>query len=376
MAQSWGQFHNGLIEKARINGIPIVGQFELTARCNLRCKMCYLCMPANDNKSKTTELTSKEWINLAKQAKDAGMFYLLLSGGEVFLRPDFKEIYEEINHMGIQIIIYTNGTLITPEIAGWLGRIPPARMEITLYGASTDTYQKVTGHADAFDRAIRGIDLLKSEGINLKLRTTVIKDNADDLEKMIDISLKRDILINYVFYVSPRRDKQTDNCESIRLTPSELTDYEHKAVEFYKKGKSILKEKYGLSNNSDNIKKSINIDTLEEIVVDNYKQDSNSASAFKCDAGKIEFWITWEGKMTPCIIGEDIVTYPLKTSFIDAWHQLKELCANIPSCKDCAQCSVKEYCWKCPVRLHIETGSYETKAPYLCEWASHRKILF
>ena len=64
--------------------------------------------------------TAEEWIDLSRQARDAGVLYVLLTGGEVFLRSDFRQIYEAISEMGFSVQIYTNGTLITPEIAKWL----------------------------------------------------------------------------------------------------------------------------------------------------------------------------------------------------------------------------------------------------------------
>ena len=74
-------------------GLPVSGNFELTARCNFNCPMCYVHSSENDRDSLAKELTTEQWIELARQAKDQGMVFALLTGGEPFVRKDFFEIY-------------------------------------------------------------------------------------------------------------------------------------------------------------------------------------------------------------------------------------------------------------------------------------------
>ena len=124
-------------------GQPVNGTFELTSRCNLGCKMCYIRTRAGDRAMKASELTADQWLDLARQGVDAGMLFLLLTGGEVFLRPDFFEIYEPLTDMGLLITLFTNATLITERTADKLARRPPNRTEVTLYGATRETYEAV-----------------------------------------------------------------------------------------------------------------------------------------------------------------------------------------------------------------------------------------
>ena len=96
--------------------IPVSGTFELTPRCNLSCKMCYVRMSAEEQRQRGVELTTEEWLSIAREAVKEGMIYLLLTGGEPLLRPDFTEIYRGIIQMGVVISVNTNATLVTPEI--------------------------------------------------------------------------------------------------------------------------------------------------------------------------------------------------------------------------------------------------------------------
>ena len=86
----YAEYVNRLFAKSAKRGIPLSGTFELTARCNLRCRMCYIHREENDGEIKTEEFSSEEWLNIAKEAQQCGMLFLLLTGGEPFIRPDFE----------------------------------------------------------------------------------------------------------------------------------------------------------------------------------------------------------------------------------------------------------------------------------------------
>lgn len=360
MTADWADFEEKLLARAEESGIPLVGQFELTARCNLQCRMCYVCEPSDDKYVLENERSAAEWIGLMEQARNAGMLYVLLTGGEVFVRPDFKDIYEEISRMGLQTTIYTNGTLITPEIARWLGRIPPSRMEVTLYGASAGTYGRVAGHPEAFGQAIKGIDLLLGEGINVKLRTTVVNDNKADFDKLNELADSRDLLMHYCFYISPRRDEDGRMRGGIRLDPCELATYEHKAGAEYSRRVDEKIRKYGTPGKSD---------AAEE-------RDERTDAYGRCSAARSEFWITWDGRMTPCGgLGEPWAD-PFESGFLKAWETVKDKFGAIIMCSECIGCSLRDICWTCKARLKSETGRFDMPAPYLCEWAIKRKNLF
>lgn len=354
----------GLYEKlaadAREKRIPYSGIFELTSRCNLQCKMCYICQHPNDRDIGAKELSAREWIRLAEEARDAGMLYLLLSGGEVFLRRDFKEIYEELSKMGLLITIYTNATLITEETAKWLGGISPLKVEVTLYGASAETYAKVTGHGDAYKRAVCGIDLLLSEGIPLELRTTVIRDNACEFDRIAEFAERRKVRFGIVNHITPRQEGDITHPEAQRLSPEDLALYEMHANEYFL-------EKGFISRHSQ--------ETGVPDSTESNKVNQEENDPFYCSAGKCEFWVKWDGSMVPCRLLQNTKTFPLREGFCSAWAGLKKLCSSIPSCKECNNCPVSDYCLACPARLMAETGLYDIPAPYLCETARARAKL-
>lgn len=349
----WSKFINELVMQAKLKEVPISGQFELTARCNNSCKMCYVCKSTSDREAKNKEYSAKEWIKLAEEARDAGMLYLLLTGGEVFLRQDFMEIYNELSMMGIKIGIYTNATLITSEIAKQLGRTPPSRVEVTLYGSSSDIYRKVSGNPNGFNDALNGIDLMLAEGIAIELKTTVIHDTANDFDKIAELADKRNLLLKIVDYIAPRRDGNTHLHDNLRLSPIELLEYEKHVREYYVQRKRKLQD--------------------DQFPIIDFKEDRISTNVdnypFKCSAGRSEFWVTWDGKMTPCGLIDEPATLPFKDGFAAAWKGLKDTCVSIPLCTECSDCSLNAICLSCPARLKVETGFFDRPAPYLCEFA-------
>ena len=367
MKMTWDKLNNELVASAQVHRMPIMGQFELTSRCNLRCKMCYVCNPANDIEVLEREHSAREWIHLAEEARDAGMLHLLLTGGEVFLRKDFKRIYEEISMMGFNTKIYTNATMITPQIASWLGRIPPSEVEVTLYGASAETYAKVCGCGDAFSKTVRGIDLLQAEGIALQLKTTVVRDNANEFNKIAAFAEKRAVEFGVVTYVSPRREGNTLHPESHRLSPRELAEYENNVDRYFKE-----KERKA-SNVPQSNEYWVDEEHFEK--TDECKESQNICDPFECLVGKCSFWVTWDGKMTACGLTDEPATFPFQKGFGLAWEELKTLCANIPVCTACMECPVREYCITCPMRLKIETGFYDKPAPYFCELVKWQESL-
>ena len=362
MALTWSELYSKILLNAREKRTLVSASFELTSRCNLQCKMCYICESANNQKVKKKELSAAQWVRLAEEARDIGLLYVTLTGGEVFLREDFKEIYEQLTKLGLVIQIYTNGTMINQEIIRWLKTIPPFKVSITLYGASRETYQKVTGYAEGYDRTVRAIDSLLAAGISTEIKTTVVQGNMHEFDQLSEFALQRDLPLGVVNYVSPRRTGSCSDPLGNRLSPYELVQYE----------KHISERNQRLKNEN----KTILHDALtdEKFADKQYPnlQLLNPDDAFQCFAGKCGGWVTWEGRLLTCGIMSKPETYPLNTGFQVAWEELKHQCTLIPVCQECLECKYIISCESCPARLLNETGHYDKPAPYLCETAQRR----
>ena len=131
-------------QKGSMLGLPVSGSFELTPRCNFSCKMCYVHQtPEQIAASGRRELTADQWLDIARQAKDAGMVFLLLTGGEPLVFPEFPRLLHELKQLGLLVSINSNGSLIRGEVLEMLKKDPPLRFNITLYGGSDATYERL-----------------------------------------------------------------------------------------------------------------------------------------------------------------------------------------------------------------------------------------
>ena len=135
-------FYKAVWEKAFADAIPISGTFELTPRCNFDCRMCYVHLKENEIPQYGRELTAKEWIHIAEEAREAGTTWLCITGGEPLMHPEFETIWKELCEMGFFITLQTNASLIRGRIAELFDKYPPRSVKTTIYGSNDETYEK------------------------------------------------------------------------------------------------------------------------------------------------------------------------------------------------------------------------------------------
>ena len=105
-----------LLSRAAASQRPLNGSLELLPLCNMNCDMCYVSLSREEMERQGRLRTADEWLEIGRQMKDAGVLFLLLTGGEPFLYPDFKRLYLGLRQMGMILTINTNGTLIDEDL--------------------------------------------------------------------------------------------------------------------------------------------------------------------------------------------------------------------------------------------------------------------
>ncbi|MDO4978215.1 MAG: radical SAM protein [Eubacteriales bacterium] len=201
---------------------PIGGTFELLPLCNMNCKMCYVRMTPEEMQSVGRLRTLEEWTEIGRQAVEAGLLFLLITGGEPLLYPDFLEFYQRLHGMGLVISINSNGTLMTEEIAEVLGIHKPRRVNMTIYGASDETYGRICGNPKGFTQLMHAVELLRRYKVPFKMNFSATPYNIDDLEEIYRITQELDVKLDVAPYMFPpmrKLDKLVDN--SVRLSPEE-----------------------------------------------------------------------------------------------------------------------------------------------------------
>jgi radical SAM protein with 4Fe4S-binding SPASM domain len=338
------EFMDMLLMKAGEVRQPLYGLFELTPRCNLSCRMCYINLPAG-HPIRNKELSPSQWIKIAKEAVDEGMVFVTLSGGEVFLRRDFFEIYEPLTRLGVFIIIYTNGNLITRDIASRLAESPPLRVEVSLYGATERTYEEVTQIPGSFARCLRGIEALLEYNIPVLIKSTLTRQNIAELEAMRRLAHGYGVPFLSAWVLTKRRDQLVSKVEECRIPPSEGVQLEASDEAVVKEWQAALLRGVG-----------------------------DASQNFYCSAGKSYFVINSLGEMNACVDLPFPKARPLAIGFRKAWEMVQRFVdfMSAPS-HVCQKCEVRALCPRCPAWSYLETGTFTEPVPYLCEIALERK---
>ncbi|MFZ0438218.1 MAG: radical SAM protein, partial [Candidatus Sulfotelmatobacter sp.] len=219
---SYGAFSADLHQRQSGQRAPMQVSIEVTRRCPLECQHCYNNLPMGDQDARSREMTTEEHFKMLDELVDMGCFWLLYTGGEIFARKDFLEIYTYAKKKGFLITLFTNGTLINEKIADYLVEWPPFSIEITLYGRTRETYEALTQIPGSYDRCLRGIKLLRERGLPLKLKTVATSINKHEVTAMRQFA-EEELGVEFKFdgQVNPRIDCSQSPL-AVRLTPEEV----------------------------------------------------------------------------------------------------------------------------------------------------------
>lgn len=349
------EFLSQLISKSNGRFIPLWGQFELLPVCNLQCPMCYIHKPAEDNSSIRKLLPASFWIDIARQAVDAGMLVLSITGGETLLYPELDMLLDALSQMGIIISFNTNGTLIDERQVERLAKYSIAKINISIYGGSDETYKKVTGLHDGFSRVNRAIDLLQAAGQNVYLNGVLVPDNRKDLPIMLKYAASKGLVLHETTYLFPRRDRFfTDvneyNPDSFRMTPQEAAEASRECSRIMK-GDRDYRISAAIAANHDHV-----VASLSEC----------PSRKGECRAGRYEFAVDWRGYMQPCVLLPAIREDLREQSFDRAWEKCISRMKGLPFPEKCSTCSHLENCPVCPAAIYLETGTHNEAPDYLC----------
>lgn len=325
-------FYKRVWEKAYADAIPISGTFELTPRCNFNCPMCYVHLQEDQIPKYGGELTAKEWIRLAQEAKEAGTVWLCITVGEPLLYPEFQTVYEELSQMGFFLTLQTNGYLLCrPEIIRLLEKWPPKTVKITLYSSNDGVYQDVCKISQGFTKVDQGIQQLREMEIPVQLVSTLIRQNADDIKGMVTYALTNKLpLAGTGNLYSSVRGANTD-VNGVRVL--EKVEEERKKRIQYR---------------------------LEHPV------DINRKPCTYCKDYRIGYWITWNGRMRFCGFMNEPNIGVEGVPFQEAWKQLVQYEENLTWPKECMTCKVNKVCVKCAGTLAAECGSVHSISESFC----------
>jgi len=356
------QLEKRIVLSATMKKIPLGGAFELLPLCNMNCKMCFLRLTPSEMASQGVLRTADEWLSLATQAKDAGLLFLLLTGGEPFLYPEFVKLYKGLCELGLIITINSNGTLITEEIADILAAHKPRRVNITLYGSSDEIYGRLCGNPNGFTQTVNAVRMLRERGVDVKLNGSMTQYNYEDLPEIQRVAKELDVPLEVDTYMFPSCRKGSIPFDmSSRLDPAS-------AAEGYMKAKESELPPVVFENTLKHM-----AECYERCKESSKSMDmASEGEPMPCRAGLSSFWINWKGNMTPCVFMEDPAISVFEQGFNASWEYIKEERNKLFLPPKCKICEMRDSCSVCVAAVRTETGGMKDAPEYVCEYTKNR----
>jgi radical SAM protein with 4Fe4S-binding SPASM domain len=333
--------------------------WEVTARCNLRCKHCYvrdeltapLSTPAH-------ELGTEDCIKLVEQFDEASVFYVTVLGGEPFCRPDFMTILKRLGEKTFWTSIDTNGTLIDEETARNLASIKIRKLNVSMEGPYAEVNDAIRG-TGAFNKAVKGIGYLRDCGVPFRIGMIVSKANYTALEEMAEFCFETGAEnAGFSLYVDFPSNRYAS---LLRLTRKEILEAAQKIRE--------IKKKYPRGFISSDI------DGNLAFLSPDLEKRSEPRKLVPCGMGATQLTILSNGDAIPCTYMRDIIVgnvMETHLSQIPATPEFKKIKALRTLTVDeaneqCRSCEWKYFCGGgCRARAYMEYGDLLAPDPHKC----------
>lgn len=328
-------------EKSRY---PYSALIELTSKCNMNCVHCYLQQHHSEK-----EMSFEEVITILDILYSKGILFLTLTGGEIFTRKDFLDIYMYAKRKGFIVELFSNGELITDEMINVFRKYPPVMIDISIYGACEDTYKKVTGRSNAFQKVIENCKKLISAGVRVSLRTPVLTLTLNEIDDMRRLADDMGIIFCTSYEIAATIDRD-DISQKYQLGNAEILSYE--VIDYF---------------NNEN----------KTIYPPQKKGDGSPISVFSCKMGKGSLTVDYKGNMFPCMKFRHIGKKLTENNFDYLWNSYGKYHSlyTKPDNK-CNSCDANYYCEVCPAEMDFLYGDMEYRTKTACKIAKFRKSLY
>lgn len=333
------RFLDQISARSRERRTPEGFTFELTYGCNLRCVHCY----NPTHRALPRELPTTAVFAILQQAADMGVVTVTFSGGEPLVRPDAFEIFHEARRLGFLVSLLSNATQLTATVADALEEIEFETIGVSIYGATKETYERVTGVSGSYESFACGLRHAASRRLPVVVRMPLMTDNAHELHEAKALVERLGLKFQYCLDIMPRTDGDLAPLAH-RLSPKQKVEINNTLV-----GHSSIS-----------------------------KADASCAenNAFiSCACGRTRFAVTPYGEMNLCV-AFPTPKYDLRNGTVrDGWDVLKRTVdhAQPNSQYECSRCDVRRHCKQGPSDAWLETGDMSPCLPHFKEFARLEK---
>ncbi|HLD29766.1 MAG TPA: radical SAM protein [bacterium] len=314
-----------LFRKAFEKRIPLETVWELTRRCNLFCRHCYLPLKErrmSGNAERVSAPAGEIKKGLAELKKRGGLF-LSFTGGEPLLLAGIWDILAQARRLAFDVRLFTNATLIRREEAGEICSLGLSAVEISLYGCEASTHDYYTCSPGSFERTVEGIRYLTGEGIAVWIKVLLMRKNIRQLNKMSMLAGELGARIRFDPLVGAG----------------------------YRGDINPLKHRIALKEIGKLLKKS-SADFSGELPA--------------CGAGRNIFSIDASGNGTPCLMLPISFGNVFEEGIVRVWKRLGSF-----SELHCEECAKRASCFYCPGMVYLEKGKAGGRYSLFCDMAGH-----
>lgn len=342
--------------------------WEITRSCNLFCAHCRGSSTYSDYED---ELSTEECFRLIDEILEAGRPIIILTGGEPLVRHDVLQIAKYAVNKGLRVVMGTNGTLITHEMATKLKNVPISRLAISVDFPVANLQDDFRGQTGAFEAAMVGIARARQAGIQVQINSTITKLNVHYLKELLSLSLEVGAVAFHPFLLVPTgRGK---SLQSVELSPEQYEEVLNwiydKQLElggrmFFKPTDAphylrIVKQRQKQSRASGTPSPGKPAST--------FGHDPANTITRGCLAGTGFCFISHQGRVQGCgyldVEAGNVRTQPFSQIWADStlFNDLRNL-SNIKG--KCGVCEYKRICGGCRARAYEATGDYLEAEPY------------
>ena len=309
--------------------------FELTYHCNERCRHCYI------SQKDLPEMSTTQIKTVIHDLRKMGVFNLIFTGGELFVRKDTFEILEYAYSEGFIIDIFTNGTLLDGDDIIRLKSIWPRSVHFSLYSHRADKHDSITQVKGSFEKTIKAIKSCITIGIPVNIKTPIMTETIDDVRGIANLAKSLRASIELGSEITPKKNGD--------LQPTKLKI-------------------------TDEYSETVVIDTIKELIPSKTEvtPSQDSKSKLLCGAGQHSLSINPYGEVYPCIMLQLCIGNATQNSIKDIWEQSESLFAwrenNLRANRiGCDGCKFADECVFCPGEALMRTGNPLHKYDEACQ---------
>lgn len=335
---------------------PFSAGFELTAKCNLNCMHCYAHCDRGHK-----DFTTDEFKHIFDQLIDRGLLETYFTGGEIFTRPDFAELYTYAKKKGVLLVLLSNITLLNQKHIDLFQEYPVELVSTTMYGYSEETYERITGVKGSYAQFMRGLELLQKNDIRYELKFVAMNQNVEDIYKVREFGKKLGVEMVVSVGIHPMSDGTLEPMDC-RLSPEKAFEFDEndpgRAVFWKDVARQLLSGEIGL-------------------IPDRAQKRFAEGLLYPCSIANQHVFITSDLHMQGCVRASYRKFDLRKGTFDEGWAYLQKELVHKKSSPDfkCRTCKNVRFCEQCTANFGQVYGDEEKVDAFYCELAKLRRGL-